>query len=206
MSFHGQITGLPKPLNLLRGFEKSKFGENGTQVGDVTREVHPQSGPQRMGLFQEGHDLSGPGASGKRMPHDRPPFRKLQEAAVELRHRIGGVGAVDLSCAFGSHPGPVPYLSLAIPGLDEEREISFRVSRCYHCRGMGFVETGEVEEVGVLAERKVHVGVSQHRSPGHDHRQPVGAYFLGKSPSVVSMRVFHLGLAVSQEVSLKGYG
>ncbi len=88
---------------------------------------------------------------------------------VEVADREGVVGAVELAGPLGAGAQAVPVLALAVTLAAEQQELAVTTPGREHEHRLRFVETAEVVEVAVLAEREARVAVADELSRrGHD--------------------------------------
>jgi hypothetical protein len=86
---------------------------------------------------------------------------EVRELGRQLGAGVGGVGGVVGLGALDAGARAIPGLGGRIAGPDEEGDAVGLGARAQDEGGVGLEEAGQVDEVGVLAERVVGVAVAQ---------------------------------------------
>ena len=104
---------------------------------------------------------------------------QLGQAAVELVDRVRFVRAENLARAFHAVALAFPHLAVGILAAHEKRHVAARLvlGRTDDQERFRLFETGQVEEVALLAERKRHVRVAQHLLGGGEQEHGPGLSF-----------------------------
>ena len=93
----------------------------------------------------------------------------LRQPVGKLVDRERRVDAQMLDRAFDAEALAVPNLLGAIQLAQEEHAAVFGMLGREHEDCVGFVESGEIKEIGVLAKRKIGIGVSRQDARRRNH-------------------------------------
>ena len=102
----------------------------------------------------------------ERQEHRPASHQPPSEDPVQLFDRVGGVGAEMFSSAVRPGPQAGPDLDLPVAGTDEQDVLLVRRLGVKQHDGVRLVESGQVVEVRVLAERVFHVVVTRDLGAG----------------------------------------
>ena len=159
----GEFAGRPTQAHLVH---------DGSRVLDRRgRDLAPA--PRRPPLGEQSRDPAVEGRVAETIHERRPVEDVLAETPVQLVDRVGGVGAVVGDGALHPRPSPVPDLPLAVARAHEQDVALLGVGGVDDRDGVGLLEAGEEEEVGVLTELVRDVAVAEHLPRARDDREAV---------------------------------